>query len=94
MRSEKGQERSGAVAAGRGEGRFVREQRERGREGERKEWGDGREETEVWKYRTRGKTAAAGEKSRRGRKRRRGRGTNTPKRCEMIETEQDRAKRD
>ena len=34
MRSEKGRERSGAVAAGRGEGRFVRGQRERGKSGE------------------------------------------------------------
>lgn len=47
----------------------------KGAEGERKEWEDGREKTEVWKYRTRGKTAAAGEKSHRGRKRQRGRET-------------------
>lgn len=34
MWSEKGRERSKAVAGGRGEGRFIREQRERGKSGE------------------------------------------------------------
>jgi len=57
MQSEKGRERSRAVAGGRGKGRFGREQRERGKSGEmvvrRQRYG---------KYRTRGKTTAAGEK--------------------------------
>lgn len=73
---------------GRGEGRFGREQRERGKRGELL----GRRQ--VREIQDKGKNAAAGEKRHRGRETGRRRGTDTPKRWKMIETEQDRAKGD